>query len=172
MIAFSLFGAGILAVLLLIFIAIDIDFGDIPPIEITLLVLCLMSCIFSIILINNISDERKWQEDWKTNIVALKDNSNINGKIGGGIFVTSGYINESLYYYCMENTEQGNHMIKIPADKTYIVETNDIKPYIIKQLNKYVDKRQYSWLLATDEEKYIIYVPKGTIDTNYKIDLE
>jgi hypothetical protein len=109
--------------------------------------------------------EQKWQEDWQTDIVALKDNSNIDGKVNGGIFVTSGYIKESLYYYCMENTEQGKHMIKIPADKTYIIETNDIKPSVVKQINKYVDKRQYFWLLVTDEEKYIIYVPENTIDT-------
>lgn len=172
MLALSLVGAGLVGLLLLVFIVEDISYGYTPIIKTILLVLCLISCISSVIVMRNISDEQEWQEDWQTDIVALKDNSNIDGKVNGGIFVTSGYIEESLYYYCMENTEQGKHMIKIPADKTYIIETNDIKPSVVKQINKYVDKRQYFWFLVTDEEKYIIYVPENTIDTTYKVDLQ
>lgn len=130
--------------------------------------------IFSIcaFYVSRIPKDISWKEEWKTNIIALKDNSNIHGHIGGGIFVTSGYINESMYYYCMESTEQGKHMIKIEAEKSYIIETNDICPMIIKQKAYNLDKRLDFWLDSSSEYKYIIYVPEGTVDANYKVNLE
>lgn len=114
----------------------------------------------------------EWNIEWQTNIIALKDNSDIQGNIYGGIFVTSGQIGEETYYYCMESTNEGKHMIKIPSDKAYITETNDKTSGIIKKSEHWKNNKLDFWMCPKTGEKYYIYVPVGTIDTTYKVDME
>lgn len=139
----------------------------------TVFIICALSFVLTVVHMNNISCEKKWDTTWRTDIVALKDNSNVKGYISCGIFVTSGQIEEKMYYYCMENTKDGKHVIKVPAENSYIVETNEQTPQIVAQVNKYADKRMEFWdCFYSYDEKYIIYVPKGTVDATYKIDME
>jgi len=146
--------------------------GNISKIALIIFGICVISIVSTIIHLKNISNEKVWEETWTTNIVALKDNSGVEGRLDGSIFIVSGQINETPYYYCMESTSEGKHMIKIPSDNAYIVETDEKEPSIIKMTQKYIDKRYPFWIPTTENTKYIIYVPKGTVDTTYRIDLE
>lgn len=140
-----------------------------------LAVISLVALIVGIIMIIYVAHIPRgviWKEESKTNIIALKDNSNISGQITGGIFITSGYVLEDMYYYYMEVTEDGKHMNKIPADSAYIIETNDIKPSIIEKKKYNADKRLDFWFDVRTAVKYLIYVPKGTVDVEYKVNME
>jgi len=147
---------------------IEWDIGTLM-VGIVFLILSVSSCYVTDKLYESTTE---WKTDWKTNIIALKDNSDIQGHIDGGIFVTSGYINEKMYYYCMESTSEGSHMIKIPADYTYIKETNDVSPYVVKKSENWKSNKVRFWLIDINNEKYYIYVPEGTVDTTYKINME
>lgn len=114
----------------------------------------------------------EWRIDWQTNIIALKDSSNIQGDINCGIFVVSGQIGEETYYYCMESTNEGSHIIKIPVDRTYIIETSDCTTGVIKKSEYWKNCKLDFWLCPKTSEKYYIYVPAGTIDTTFRIDME
>lgn len=60
------------------------------------------------------------------NIVALNDSS----KIEGQQYLFSGYINESLVYRYVIETERGKHIEECKADNGYIKEENVNNPYV------------------------------------------
>lgn len=100
-------------------------------------------------------------------IVALKDNSEINGKFSGGRYYIRGYINEKSYYSYMVKLNNGGMVAnKVPSDSTiiYEVDENFRVEWWVKSKN---------WLGCKDEVYYWkIYIPKGSIITDYSIDLE
>ena len=114
----------------------------------------------------------EWKYEWCIKIVTLKDNSDIDGSLSGGLFYQSGYVNEKMYYYCMEQTKIGKKMIKIPAVNSYIIETNDREPCIVKESEYYTDEEAKYWLNSLNNVKYYIYVPENTVDDSFSVDLE
>ena len=170
---------GLIAITLTIltFIVAWMDDGFLEGIKV-LIVGLLISSIFlvpSIYLVKHADELSKTPKEYivlsESKIIALKDNSNISGSFSGSIFISSGYIEQQMYYFYMYETDKGKLMGKISADKTYIVETNEKSPSIISRQEKYKDERANFWLEPSVVE-YYIYVPKGTVDTTYKINLQ
>ena len=170
---------GMLALLatLILFIVVWSDEGFFEGIK-TLLIGLIISSIFiipAIYLIKHSDELSKTPKETiilsESKIIALKDNSNISGSFSGSIFISSGYIEQQMYYFYMYETDKGKMMGKMVSDKTYIVETNEKSPSIICKQEKYKDERANYWLEPSAVE-YYIYVPKGTIDTTYKINLQ
>lgn len=114
-------------------------------------------------------DECQINVDKRVNLIALKDNFQTEGS--GFLFST--VINEELKYTYVYESYIGITTDTIDADEVYIkyIEENDT-PYI-EILNIRPHSDFVNWLFSCDYNKYIIYIPKGSIIENvYEIDLE
>lgn len=99
-------------------------------------------------------------------IVALKDSYD---QMSGRYFLGSGNINSQSYYYYMTNEDRGLKVQKVNTDNAFL--KLDKNPHI--ETIKYKFKNPFVKLFAYDiTTDYIIYCPEGTIDYNYKVDLE
>ena len=145
---------GLIAITLTIltFIVAWMDDGFLEGIKV-LIVGLLISSIFlvpSIYLVKHADELSKTPKEYivlsESKIIALKDNSNISGSFSGSIFISSGYIEQQMYYFYMYETDKGKMMGKMVSDKTYIVETNEKSPSIICKQEKYKDERANYWL--------------------------
>lgn len=172
-----LFGLILLIISFIVFVAVWSEDGFFDGIK-ALLIGFLISSVLLVpgVYLANYMDElsntpKEFIVVSECEIVALKDNSNINGSFTGSIFISSGYIEQQMHYFYMCNTNKGKLMRKVSSDKTYIIETNEKQPYIICKQEIYKDERANYWLEKSEVE-YYIYVPEGTVDTTYKVDLQ
>lgn len=87
-------------------------------------------------------------------IMSISRGSSVEGHFALG----SGTIEEESYYFYYYETEKGIKLGKVPADNTYIVETNEFVPsiYEVKEANTFFT---YNTL----------YVPIGTVMTVYSL---
>jgi hypothetical protein len=101
-------------------------------------------------------------------IVALKDNQNVNGHF----YLMGGYVNEELYYYYAEETEYGYKTEKVEADNCYIKYTDE-QPHIEKYQAEFTSEVAKAFAIAPIcDDRYVIYCPENTITNEFKIDLE
>jgi hypothetical protein len=123
------------------------------------------------------SSKQIYVEDWKYDLVALKDNRDIKGNFHGGLFVSSGYINQDLYYYYIIDTSKGKAIQKISASNTYIDDTSlNVQPTVSCGHYEFEDSNWYRDIFWTifpyqGKECYLV-VPTGTIDKTFNINLE
>lgn len=129
---------------------------------VTVLIVVLSSAIVSsndnIIEYNKVSD---------TKIIALKDNQNVSGSF----YIMGGYVDEDLYYYYATETEFGYKTEKVKAENTYIKYT-DGETHIERYFGEFTKDGLYFWGFPWCYDRYIIYVPDGTVTNEFNIDLE
>ena len=103
------------------------------------------------------------------NLVALDTNEDINGSYSNAFCVGSGHIGEDLYYHFYYNTLQGIKYKKVIAEDCFIIETGDKPSY--KIYGKYYKKVESVFYQAgvIEETRKVLYIPKGTIKSNYKV---
>lgn len=105
----------------------------------------------------------------RTELIALKDNYQINGKS----FIFSTTINSELEYNYLYNTAIGITSGSVKASEAYIqyIGVNET-PYIqIKTLRN--KNKLLNWLFNYNFDVYVIYLPEGSvIENEYQIDLE
>lgn len=100
-------------------------------------------------------------------IVALKDNQNISGSF----FIFGGYEDEDLYYYYAEETDIGIRTNKVLAKDAYIIYDNN-NPRI-EEIEAVKFKHWWNYIYAFPLDNYTkLYVPDGTVTSDYNIDLE
>ncbi len=101
-------------------------------------------------------------------VSALKDSSVVEGHS----YLFSDYANEEQSYFYMSNGEYGKHMDSIPAQNAYIIENNDETPRIEKYEAGWKSKGWYllGWPIGEDINK--IYIPEGSVTTDYSVDME
>ena len=109
---------------------------------------------------------------YKQEIYALQDNNETQGQF----FLGSGYINNKLQYSIVIEDEHGGKTIQqLSTDTTSLFE--DGETCIIAYQNKYTNPLVIK-LLGTDlatkgnVTRYEIHIPKGSIATQYNIDLK
>lgn len=87
-------------------------------------------------------------------IMSISRGSSVEGHFALG----SGTIEEESYYFYYYETEKGIKLGKVPADNTYIVETNEFVPsiYEVKEANTFFTYNN-------------LYVPIGTVMTVYSL---
>ena len=126
------------------------------------------------------------------NIINLKDNIDVEGKISGNLFYTQGYAENKLYYYYMkENDDNSFQAEKVLADDTkiryvsegqspclntyyYYLNEDCISDY--KNLRSFFIPFSDNWSLdrVTQKRKFAYYelcVPEGSVTTDFNIDL-
>ena len=103
------------------------------------------------------------------NLVALDTNEDINGSYNSIFFVGSGHIGEELYYHFYYNTPNGIKYNKVRAEYCYIIETGEKPSYkIYGEYYKKVESVFYEPDIV-EETREVLYIPKGTIKANYKV---
>ena len=91
----------------------------------------------------------------------------------GSFALGSGTIDSNPYYYFFVKTGNGVQLGKVNALKTRLVEEDGV-PRVICYESKCKSKLMHILLFANDlvkDHRYALYVPKGTIITDYNIDL-
>lgn len=121
------------------------------------------------------------------NIVALQDNSNTSGRF----LLGSGTINGSMYYCYYIDTDDGYKYQQINTSD-YNVDVsikycNENETPHIEKYDKYTiptSDKKWGWVFnpvliapranqsVLSAQKIYIYLPEGTIDENYKVDLQ
>ena len=117
-------------------------------------------------------------------ICSLQDSSEIQGEFSGLMFVESGTIEQKQFYRVMLTDSVKKRYYKLSADSTDIYEVDSIKqPYIevVWKVTKVKGKVLESFSTNTSLngfsnvigqiKKISIYVPTGTVDTSFSIDL-
>lgn len=128
-----------------------------------------------IIIVSLIIDHNANKElvitDNKT-IYAINDNSSIKGQS----FLFSGYVKEELVYRMFVEENGGKKVDEIKSSNAIVYEEDE-------NLDRHIDTYEYTytnnfikWLLGKytwwDDKTYKIYIPKGSITTEYNIDLK
>ena len=102
-----------------------------------------------------------------TKIIALKDNQNISGSF----YIMGGYVDEDLYYYYAAETEFGYKTEKLRADNAYIKYT-DGEAHIEMHRAEFVNDYVNFFAFPTQNDRYVIYCPEGTVTNEFNVDLE
>lgn len=99
----------------------------------------------------------EYQTPSKTHIVDIMSISR-GSSVEGHFALGSGTIEEESYYFYYYETEKGIKLGKVPADNTYIIETDEFVPsiYEIKEANTFSTYNN-------------LYVPIGTVMTVYSL---
>ena len=120
-----------------------------------------MSSIFGIfslaLTIVGICHYPEYQTPSSTHIVDIMSISR-GSSVEGHFALGSGTVEEKSYYFYYYETEKGIKLGKVPADNTYIVETDKFVPsiYEIKEANTFFTYNS-------------LYVPIGTVMTVYSL---
>ena len=123
------------------------------------------------ILYNFKGNTEEYHTSW--NITAMQDNLNTHGRF----YMRSGYIETDLCYYYVYSTKNGLKSSYIPANKTYLNYTTD-KPHIERYTRRW-NKSWIKWFTCVDAQNYAIndvyykaYVPEGSVEQSFNIDLQ
>lgn len=113
-----------------------------------------------------------------TPLVSLADGSQINGRFSGGLFLSSGYINQKPSFTWYETSGDNTYVRKgakaSVSSVHYILD--DAKPYytISKEIDSDGDEFFKPWGINDDprwpKKSYDFYVPKGSIVESYVLD--
>jgi len=112
----------------------------------------------------------------KTNIVCIKDNSNIHG----GFFLFGGSINQDPCYYYYEETDRGGYLLKhVMADTIAIFEDAPVGTGYLSVTSKVIDpvweKSHRHWLIYVGSgavDRCEFHVPPNSISRDFKLDAE
>lgn len=100
-------------------------------------------------------------------IIALKDNMAVEGQF----YLFGGHINGDLYYFYAQKTDIGYTTKKVKASNCYINYTSDtpkIELYEAKGFKKWT-----TWIYGIPTYyHYSIFVPEGSLTTDFEINLE
>lgn len=131
--------------------------------------LIFVDCFFAFAISNLVpTDEQNIQLSETEKITALKDNISSEGHF----FLASATIKDKPYYYYVVQTDRGLKQKKINAEQTYIHYTKE--DFRVETYEGVSFKHWYTYIWASNPmaEYYDIYIPKGSVTTEFNIDLE
>ena len=103
-------------------------------------------------------------------LMNLQDGSQVSGHFFLGSGIVEGKMNYAFYYAVDDSTSA---MSQIPYDVAKIRYTNDSTIAYLEQYKTVDDKNYFLNHFSVDTDygdtRFIIYVPKGTIKTNYNL---
>ena len=127
-------------------------------------------CAFMVLVLSSAVAEVEAQKTYHiaedVDIYALQDNVTTEGSF----FLGSGNVDGEFNYFYVEKTELGYTVKDIDADQAYIQYTSD-RCHIERQT--YTFDNWFVNLIAVPlSDRYIIYIPEGSILNNYSVDLK
>ena len=143
-------------------------FGTLIAVLIGLIVALLISTLGTGIM--SVWADTEWVETNQVEVIAVADNVGVEQQI----YLYRGYVEDTLSYYYIAETEFGLKTFSVNADDSYINYTSK-RPYMIIYEEKYTNKF-LSWMFGVDNtgaQRYVFYLPEGSVITDsYEIDLE
>ena len=104
-----------------------------------------------------------WTKTANEKLISLNDNNMTNGRF----YVRRGYINEDLWYQYMVDVGGGGYVAnKVPSNGTTVYFDNE------NPRCEWYKVSQEWWIFKQWGTRWKLYVPEGTIGTNYTIDLQ
>lgn len=140
-----------------------------------IMVIALFIFLFVALLSTGITEYKEPEVVEQISIVAMKDNSAVEGHIAGGVFFTNGYINEKPVYTILISTDKGLTTKNYKAEETYIRYIEDGTSPRVEQLEFRGNSKAFRFWCSFDPIKYeyVIWVPKTAEITNdFVVDLE
>lgn len=115
-------------------------------------------------------EEAKWEQPYNYTthqIVNLSDNSEIEGSINGRRRYVRGYIGEETVYHYYYKCADGGFKLQKASEKNTTIYFTDGEP----RAEWYSQTRSFWW---HSETKYFckIYIPEGSMTTEFEIDME
>ena len=136
------------------------------------LIACVASIVFCVWGIGAYAEDSIYTHEFE--ITALNDNHEMY--LRAHLFSSDGDT-ESRYYF-MRPWGKGLKEGYVLASESIIIETNDETPHIEHYAINTIDAEKHPWmsflclLFDEGEDEYYIYVPKGSVTTDYSIGLE
>lgn len=142
-------------------------------------IVCIIVLIMSLSYSSSIEFNSSEKIESNHTIVNLKDNRDTKGDF----FIGTGYIDTEAYYYYYYLTDNNSYKLgKLRTDNCEIVYTNGT-PHIEKIVRVYTPDKQSTdncltlslilkLIKPNTSEKYKIYIPEGTITTDFILDAE
>lgn len=127
----------------------------------------LLVVLFSSVVVSSCDNVIEYNKASDTKIIALKDNQDISGSF----YIMGGYVDEDLYYYYATETEFGYKTEKVKAENVYIKYT-DGETHIERYVGEFANDGNNLWGFPMCDDRYIIYVPDGTVTNEFIVDLE
>jgi hypothetical protein len=113
-------------------------------------------------------------------LVSLQDGKEVEGRITGGIFLTTGYIDMKLVYTGYARSGEGFKMISVDANKAVVFQANNEKPrvdfynIVFDMENAYWWQKQIYEILLQPKgwsfTKAEIFIPVGSIIEDFTLD--
>lgn len=136
-----------------------------------IIVICLMTVVLWLATIGLANATDPVLESTKTDrveIIALKDSVGTESSF----YLGTGYIDDEMHYVYMTETDKGMSMEKIKAEDVFLKYVEGDTPHIdtihYNYTNSFLD-----WFLPGDaKQETYIYIPEGSLTTEYVIDLE
>lgn len=121
----------------------------------------------SISIINDVSESFILEESHSFDIYAIEDS--------GAYIISRHHVDESDRYYFIRKMNGGYKKGYVSSNKSYIYETNEQPKIVVynempKKFNK-LFKWSSSKLGAIQPKEYKVYIPKGSVTTDFNIDL-
>jgi hypothetical protein len=153
--------------LIVLFVFIDETYydGESNFLAPTAVVSCIIYTVLSIFIWHYYFDETEEIHEHEYWIHSLGNDKYLEGEFTLG----SGSIEEIDYYFYYINTSKGFKRCKTRVDKSFIIETNDVKPHIETVVIHYKDEEKFFKTIDGTTNHRVIYVPKGTIIKEFKV---
>lgn len=109
-------------------------------------------------------------ENARVELLCLQDNQSVQGRF----FLGSGYMEgKPCYNFYQANERGGKVLVQVQADKVEVYDNLETgKPYCIEYKTKPTDAFVNNFAIDETKTRYEIYVPKGTIKENFKLDAQ
>lgn len=135
--------------------------------------LCILSLLGAYGLSSFISDHttQVWHQDWKAPMVSLRSADGEQGKITGGIFILSGYINAQQTYFYYTKREDGSFAPHrwVPDSNTSIFEGKREDGEVV-QFDCVFKHSWLSWFADPwDQLKMNFYIPIGSVRQGFSV---
>ncbi len=158
---------GILTIVVLVYLIIQLRDHDIISVLLLLLaggVLSAVSFIVPFLIAGDFVEREIYKE---TRLVSLQDSIDVKGQF----FLFGGSIEGEPYYYFYKELSSGGYQLdKIEAYRVIIFEEDRDNALMVQYRNIY-EKTSWSFRVA-EYSKYEIYIPRGTLIRNFRLDTE
>ena len=133
-----------------------------------LLIVAAMLLMCLIVLIASDTLPTEYEYESTEMIVALRDGQSIEGQF----FLGTGSVENSPKYYYMIREDGGVRLQSVGTERAIVYETEERTPAIETYKPKFKSsKAQFFFGVHTGSNRYKIYIPPGSVDYQFSIDM-
>lgn len=131
-----------------------------------------LNCVSTSVIGSKFPETYQYYEEADFEVVAFKDNIAMHGRT----YLTRGYFEDNLYYFYLRDTSMGLKQGKMRADHTYINYIDGESHVEYYEIRFRDDVDWIKWFTLDERPStdyyYKAYVPVGTVEEEFRVDLE